>query len=57
MPCCSDALRHSNVADGPNTVFLQVDEEAVQEIQALLQGVRDEIESLHATYLKARCVR
>ena len=32
----------------------QVDDEAVADIQALLQGVRDEIDSLHATFLKVR---
>ena len=36
---------------------MQIDDDAVQDIQALLQGVRDEIESLHDTYLKARSVR
>ena len=33
---------------------LQIDDEAVADIQALLQGVRDEIKSLHATYLEVR---
>lgn len=38
----------------PTGVAPQIDEDAVQDIQALLQGVCDEIESLHDTYLKAR---
>ena len=38
-----------------HVVAVQVDDDAAQDIRALLQGVRDEIESLHATYLKARC--
>jgi len=41
----------------PPNVALQLDDEAVQDIRALLQGVRDEIESLHDTYLKVQCVR
>ena len=35
----------------------QIDDEAVADIQALLKGVRDEIKSLHATYLKVRWQR
>ncbi len=59
IPDCAlmDMLLLHNVGTAmrcPTGVALQIDEDAVQDIQALLQGVCDEIESLHDTYLKAR---